>query len=194
MQTLIEIENQLTELNPGQLSGCMFCEVDEQLIVADTENLWLIRDRYSIVDGHMMVISKDHYGCMGELPKRFFPEIETLRAALPYKALISYEHGRAGHCVKMKDQQVTCHHFHLHFLPLSVDLRSALEPQFNPRKISNLHETPRLFERLGEYLFIETPDGQKLFYPASSHVESHLLRTLVCKAIDKSERADWEAL
>ena len=194
MLTLTEIESRLFQTHATQTRGCMFCEVDRSLIVAETENLWLIRDKFPVIDGHLMVISKDHYGCMGELPAKFFEQIESLRAALPYSKKIAYEHGRAGHCVKLKGSQITCHHFHLHFLPLDVDIRADLEPRFSATPFASLDETPRLYETLGEYLFVELSNGEKFFYPASGRVESHLLRTLVCEAADRSHRSDWETL
>jgi diadenosine tetraphosphate (Ap4A) HIT family hydrolase len=195
MLNLKDVENQLSMIAPaGRTLGCMFCDVSKPLIESETENLWLIRDKYPIADGHYMIISKDHYGCMGELPIPFFDEIEQLRWRLPYSQSIAYEHGRAGHCVKLKGSQVTCHHFHLHFLPLDADIRTLLQPRFSSHKMSALSEVRRLFETLGEYLFFENYDGQKLFYPASSQVESHLLRTLICKTIGSPERADWESL
>lgn len=195
MLSLEEIENQLGKVSyVGRCAGCMFCDIDPSLIIAETENMWLIRDKFPIVPGHLMVISKDHYGCMGELPILFFKEIDQLRNQISYRWMISYEHGRAGHCVKMKESQITCHHFHLHILPLNADIRFDLEPRFVPHPMTALVQVPRLFETLGEYLFFEQACGNKLFYPASGKVESHLLRTLVCKAINRNERADWEAL
>lgn len=192
--SLLDAEQDLSLMTPsGKTLGCMFCDVSIPLIVGETKNLWLIRDKYPIVEGHLMIISKNHYGCMGELPIPYFNEIEELNSLLPYSNFIAYEHGRAGHCVKLKGSQITCHHFHLHFVPLNVDISVLLQPRFSPKIMQSFRDARRLFETLGEYLFVQRPDGQKLFYPASNRVESHLLRTLICDLIKRPSRADWES-
>lgn len=199
MFDLIEIEKALGETAPASRSpGCMFCEVSNHLVVAATENFYLIRDLFPIVDGHLMIISKDHYGCMGELPHNQFVQVEELRneAAQLFagRPFIGYEHGRAGHCVKLKGTEITCHHFHLHYVPLALDIRPAIEPAFTAQRTSGLASARNFYERFGEYLYFENTAREGFFYPANNSVAPHLLRTLVCEAAGLSERSDWETL
>lgn len=193
------IEAQISsQVIAGKTSGCMFCDVDGGLILAQTDNFYLIRDRYPILEGHLMVISKGHYGCMGEIPIPLFNEIEALRgeaeAYYEGKKYIVYEHGRAGHCVKLSGSQVTCHHFHLHFVPLDVNIHPVLIERYVAKKTTSTSHVPELYNRFGEYLYFENSLREGFYYPATQHVESHLLRTLVCIAADLVHRSDWEVL
>lgn len=193
------IEEQISAHNvAGITTGCMFCEVDQQLVLTETKNLYLIRDKYPVADGHLMVISKGHYGCMGELPQSHFTELELLREFTQRhyqkSRFITYEHGRAGHCVKLHGSQVTCHHFHLHFLPLEVDIHPALERSYNAKPTQNLMQVREYYQKFGEYLYFENSLGLGRYYAATHHVQPHLLRTLVCQASGLDQRSDWETL
>jgi hypothetical protein len=135
---------------------------------------------------------------MGEIPLSRFEQIEFLQKEaerfFAHRPYVNYEHGRAGHCVKLKGSQVTCHHFHLHFVPLQVDILSSLPLNFTPRRISKPIDVRFFYERLGEYLFFENSSRESFFCPAHGAVAPHLLRTLVCEAAGLSERSDWERL
>ena len=196
---LIKKKKNLSQMHQATVTtGCMFCYVESDLIVSETENLYLIRDKFPIVKDHYMIISKQHFGCMGELPSSYFSEIEELRITLVKifkdQKFIGYEHGRAGHCVKLQGSQVTCHHFHLHYLPLNVDLNSTLLSRFPRHNLPKLQNMSEFFQRFGEYLYFEDSNRNGFFYTASSAVESHLLRTLICRASGLEHRSDWEAL
>ena len=193
------IEELMSNTNEtGSTAGCMFCDVENTLILFETENLYLIRDKFPITHGHLMVISKGHFRCMGELPTKFFTEIQTLRKQTekiyqnrPY---LAYEHGRAGHCVKLSDSLVTCHHFHFHFVPLSCDLHDELKNSYSFIIVKQLVDVRRHYQKLGEYLYFEDSNRSARIYPATHHVAPHLLRTMVCDRSNLSQRADWEHL
>ncbi|MES2769133.1 MAG: HIT domain-containing protein [Bdellovibrionota bacterium] len=194
---IVTIEDMLTQSVPVKTKGCMFCELDESLIVEETSHFYLIKDKFPISENHVMIISKEHFGCVGELPSSLFGQIHSLREKLVsyFKTpnFIGYEHGRAGHCVKLKGSEVTCHHMHLHYLPLEVNIRNILKGNFTEKPIQ-LDDIKNHYERYGEYLYFEDVNRQGFFYPAHLHVESHLLRTLVCASANLSHRSDWERL
>ena len=137
--------------------SCVFCEPESALLLAETENLVLMRDKFPIAPGHLMITSKQHLGCLGELPREWLAELKELRQTVqniyPSTNYISYEHGRAGHCVKLKDSSIACHHFHIHFLPSPANIHAELEERFQTHRIGDLSEVIDLFEKHGDYLF-----------------------------------------
>ena len=41
-------------------SNCLFCNLPEHRIIAETEMFWVIRDGYPVTDGHSLIIPKRH--------------------------------------------------------------------------------------------------------------------------------------
>lgn len=183
------------------VSGCIFCN-PENVIVAETEHYRLIQDDFPIVEGHAMIVSRYHHGCLGEIPEEEFHEVESLRniylqkaqEAKPPPSVVLYEHGRAGHCVTIPSSQAVCHHFHLHLLPVKADIHPQLAKRFTSILFHRLSDVKELFERFGEYLLFMDHLGRGRFYVVDEDIESHLLRTLLCQELAVPERSDWEAL
>lgn len=41
-------------------SNCLFCNLPEHRIIAETELFWVIRDGFPVTDGHTLIIPKRH--------------------------------------------------------------------------------------------------------------------------------------
>lgn len=108
-------------------SNCVFCQADEKLKIYETKNLFVLFDPYPLTEGHLMISSKCHYGCAGEIPEEFMEELSFLKEKVRlilnkvYGKTSFYEHGRAGGCMATDPGNRLCHHFHLHALPFSVE-------------------------------------------------------------------------
>lgn len=190
--------NLQTNQKPIQQKDCIFCEVEFSKVLFSTENFIVALDDFPLTEGHLLIFSKEHYGCGGELPKTNLFDLISLKDKVStllrevYGKVIFYEHGRAGHCVSFSPDERLCHHFHLHALPLSQDISSNLDDQFQRLNMSSYASIDDFFNKFGEYLFFENNDKKAIFYPVVTEIESHLLRTLVANALQAPERADWE--
>lgn len=182
--------------------GCLFCELTEHILLFSTNYFNVVLDNFPLVEGHILILSKSHFGCAGEVPEDFFDELVELKATVAqqigraYAAPSFYEHGRAGSCVTFGQDDRLCHHFHLHALPLptACDITQQLQQQFFQHKaVASFAQIPHLFQRYGEYLYFENSLKQGIFYPVAQKIPSHLLRTLIAQGLGHEERADWEA-
>ena len=105
--------------------GCYFCDPCKGSIVQESENFIVLLDTFPIKQGHLMISSKKHYGCAGEIPNEWMLELLSLKENLRKKVeklegnAIFYEHGRAGCCMSSNPDGSECNHFHLHCLPAS---------------------------------------------------------------------------
>lgn len=176
---------------------CVFCIPKSKKILTETESFYITYDASPLLEGHVDIHTKEHIGCSGEIDAETFDEFVALKKWIGdiitqiYGQVSFYEHGRAGHCSMTLDG-AECHHFHIHALPLGVDISDEIATMFKPIIIENEHEIPVLYERYDQYLYFENTDGKKFFYPANKPLPSHYLRTVIANAIGKPERSDWE--
>ena len=179
---------------------CVFCQPMQELVLESTPHFQLIFDPFALVPGHLLITSKNHYGCLGEVPRELQQECDDLRKRASdlleesfEQPVFRYEHGRAGHCIANGVSSRSCHHYHEHLLPADISLQAVMEKRFKGIRVQDSEEICDLFDRYDEYLLVDEPSSGPLFYIASSDdVEPHLLRTLVSQQLLCPDRADWE--
>jgi diadenosine tetraphosphate (Ap4A) HIT family hydrolase len=193
--TLHETFEQALRLN----SGCLFCKPYESMVIHESQSFRVLIDTFPIIPGHLMISSKAHYGSAGEIPVELQEELFTLKEDLKNRVrtlngnCIFYEHGRAGCCMKTNPNGQKCEHFHLHCLPVEACILTELSKKFKAIAITDYSDVMNLFMQYGNYLYFENSQSQQFFFPASDNeVESHLLRTLICDALQVSKRSNWE--
>lgn len=194
-----EIALQTFNLARSGKQGCLFCDPFPIMHVNNTENFNLLADTFPVISGHLMISSKEHYGCAGELPEELQVELIKMKNSIAAtirkngNQVIFYEHGRAGCCLANNPDGSKCEHFHLHVLPVAVDITQHLDQSFTKIKMKDYKEIFENYYAYGNYLFFENALGESFFYPAAdSKVDSHLLRTLICKELNVLERSDWQ--
>jgi diadenosine tetraphosphate (Ap4A) HIT family hydrolase len=175
---------------------CFFCYHPREGEVLATRSFSVVLDDSPLVEGHLLIHPREHWGCAGELPPDQMAELVDVREQVrelllrSYGVASFYEHGRAGHCSSNGD----CNHFHLHALPIDVSIETPLAARFRRFDPKTYDSMPDLFERMGDYLYFEDHAGRMSYFPASVEIESHLLRTLIANAIGQPERANWESM
>ena len=58
---------------------CIFCEPDDKKVIFESPNFWVTLDSSPLVEGHLLIHSKSHIGCTGEVPNYLFHELEELK-------------------------------------------------------------------------------------------------------------------
>lgn len=177
--------------------NCLFCEPSSpKKILFETDNFYVTFDDSPLIEGHIMIHSKVHYGCCGEVSEELWEELLQLKSQVHdliidlYGVCSFYEHGRAGHCSVSTDETL-CEHFHLHALPLAEDISSDIAQNHEVFKLNDIKELPSYYEQYDQYLLYENKDAL-YFYPVVDEIPSHYLRTIVANKINHPERANWE--
>lgn len=190
-----EIMSGLNYLQPG----CIFCEACHHKVLFSDEDFIVALDNFPLVEGHILIFSKIHYGCAGELPEQQLAKLTLLKSKVAdllvarYKKVAFYEHGRAGSCVSFGPDERLCHHFHLHALPIDLDISVDLRKRFPQHKpVDDYRSMDNLFQKFGEYLYFEGYEREGCFYPVADAIPSHLMRTLIADALHDPGLADWE--
>jgi diadenosine tetraphosphate (Ap4A) HIT family hydrolase len=177
--------------------GCVFCQPRPELLWKSTENFGVCFDVAPLVTGHMIIFSREHHACAGEVPPPYFGELaavrgdvkRTLRAV--WGSVTLYEHGRAGHCLSDGPEHRLCHHFHLHCVPGHNDVVDELADRFEQVAMAKYSDLPDIYAEYGNYLYLETDAGELHYFVVREEIERHLLRTLISRCSGHPERADW---
>lgn len=110
------------------MEECIFCKISKEEIptnkIIKTENFFIINDANPVSKGHCLVISKEHYETIFDLPSEFGKElIEIIKKQ--GKRLI--DKGLA-HGIKLVNNNYEASgqvvkHFHLHIIPEKKDIK-----------------------------------------------------------------------
>lgn len=177
--------------------GCVFCEPSAALVLGETANFRLMLDVAPVRPGHLILHSKEHFSCAGDVPKNLIGELAAYRTAVQsrmaseFGGWTAYEHGRAGHCLSDGIEHRLCHHFHLHLMPGTSNVAQTLAERFQRVQLHAYEDIVPTYADYGDYLYVE---GEVLeFFPVDTPIERHLLRTLIATEDGHPERADWKA-
>src|SRR5262249_32938266 len=80
--------------------GCAFCQRDTLTgVLAETEHFFLLADHAPLVEGHLLLVPREHYACYGALPTQLEAEFLALKGRVAtflgnvYRVPVFFEHG-----------------------------------------------------------------------------------------------------
>jgi diadenosine tetraphosphate (Ap4A) HIT family hydrolase len=187
--------------------GCDFCEELEKGFtnlggervlrqpLLESENFTVIPTIGQIVEGYLLIVSKDHYLSFGAVPEEQYEELERVkdqvRAVLAenYCTPLFFEHGavsdarKGGCCID---------HAHLHAVPVKADILPYLIEHFRAVPIESVRDLKRQHEKGQHYLFLEQQSGKKYIFDIPEVIPSQFLRKVIAHEIDEPDKWDWK--
>ena len=146
---------------------CAFCDRSAlSSVLLETPRFLLLADHAPLVEGHLLILPRDHIACYGAAPAELDDELIALKCrvaaflAQAYRAPFFFEHGVFGQ---------TVFHAHLHALPLgagSLPLDSLLAA--GGRAVAGPTDLRIWHAERGHYFYIERPGPDGL--PAQAAV------------------------
>lgn len=180
------------------IAPCFFCDPTPEYICYELDHFRVHIDPYPLCANHVLVSSREHYGCAGELSDELLEELSQLESRLSRvlsdfsDSWTLYEHGRSGAC-QSSPEVVSCYHMHLHFLPSSHSIHDDLGALFHQQPVHEWKDLRKWFHGYGEYLlFRDCQNVAKCYFAKGTTVPSHLLRTMMAEKLGRPELADWE--
>lgn len=162
--------------------------------VLETSGFRVVPSLGHIVQGYLLLIPRDHYCALADLPAESLRELEQLKRTLvgslrgKYGDYVLFEHGarteNSGGC--------GISHAHLHAVPLPVekDLLETLSASFRHQQISGIPGL-RSVPADHSYLYYEDALGDcHVFYPA--FLPSQYVRRLIAERLGV-EHWDWRS-
>jgi diadenosine tetraphosphate (Ap4A) HIT family hydrolase len=127
-------------------SGCLLCDevhgenplslrlghykTTADKVILETEHFLLLPDISPIVQGHILLISKDHLSCFAQLPICMLKEFRDVRdqavslIAATYSEPLLFEHGSS---TDTRYSGVCVQHAHIHVIPVRAPVEEWLE-------------------------------------------------------------------
>jgi ATP adenylyltransferase len=189
--------------------GCRYCENILSLpsgtegslhncILFESEHFVAVPTVGSLVEGWLLIITKDNYLCMGAMPGGMFEELDRFKLLVRqaveecYGPVALFEHGPS----KPK-QAVGCgvDHAHLHIVPTDCDLLqglpSIMADDLGWAEVDGVWDTHEPHIAGLEYLYVEQPLGRARL-ASSRGFGSQLFRQVVARHIGAPERYNWK--
>ena len=169
---------------------CPFCNFDsvKSSAVLESKDFYAIPTIGQISDGgHMLVIPRNHYACLGSMDDSKFDEFESITKKVKqavtntYSKPILFEHGILGQSVP---------HAHLQIMPSDTDLFSRINSDFKMfRRFTSMRELQNLHKSKGVYLFYQNQQDEMFGFLLDSYPQ--YLRIVAAESIGKPKRGNW---
>jgi diadenosine tetraphosphate (Ap4A) HIT family hydrolase len=153
--------------------ACAFCNPGEvEHVLYESEHFRIAADHAPLVEGHLLIISKDHYTCYGDVPASLDDELLAMKNVVRqfftrfYDPPVFWEHGIF---------RQTVFHAHLHCFPwgnVEYDISSGEHSQV----VTSQDDVRRWFAEQASTSFWKTPRWRC----------SSLLRSIAIFALSKA--------
>lgn len=145
---------------------CAFCDhAALDIILDETEHFYLLADHAPLVDGHTLIIPREHYACYGAVPETLEAEFLGLKRRVvaflttAYTPPAFFEHGIFRQTVP---------HAHLHALPFgALPFDQQVAAGNGARPISTPADLRRWYAERGHYFYLEQPGSEDQFGQAA---------------------------
>jgi len=176
----------------GESNGtdCAFCNYTEiSHILKETPNFLLAADHAPLVEGHILIIPKQHFACYGAVPAEFDAELLALKHEVQqffiqcYAPVVFWEHGIF---------RQTVFHAHLHCFPFGTT-GYDLDEQLHNLVVTSQEDIRKWYATHGPYFYMEDAISALLFAP---EMERYLgiVRNLFLRGIaSRSGKIEWRS-
>lgn len=148
--------------NTAHEFDCIFCQRSKITdILQETPHFLLAADHAPLVEGHLLVIPRDHYACYGDVPATLDEELFAIKDELRqfyaqyYAPVVFWEHGVF---------RQTVFHAHLHCFPWG-NLSYDLDSQIHNAIVSEQEDIRSWYHAQGHYFYLEDEEVALLFAP-----------------------------
>lgn len=171
-------------------TNCPHCKITSQAftyMLEETDNFYIVCDAHPLIEGHILIIPKQHISCVGEYPEALFRKFLKLNEKVSqfliqkYGSLSSFEHGIFGQ---------TVFHSHIHYLPFDGK-PTDIAPENKLSIIPDLSELRNLLKKDGGYLFFSL--GNNLMSVDVNIATPRFFRDRF-KALGNPERGNWKEM
>jgi diadenosine tetraphosphate (Ap4A) HIT family hydrolase len=175
---------------------CRFClPPEKERIIYTTEHFYVMVSLGPIVEGYLLIISKEHIGACLHLPVEYMEEFCALKEKIynilteVYGACIFYEHGKISSCVSEGQDHIHCFHAHLHCIPANVKLNRIIGEEIEGQKYRSLLHCYEAMKDIDKYLYVE--DRYIMAYLPQKKLQRQYLRYKLAEALGLANRWDW---
>jgi diadenosine tetraphosphate (Ap4A) HIT family hydrolase len=164
---------------PARHLDCAFCQHSRITdILKETEHFLLAADHAPLVEGHLLIIPREHYACYGDVPGELDAELFALKDemrqfyAQNYAPVVFWEHGVF---------RQTVFHAHLHCFPWG-NLSYDLDSQVHNAVVNGQQDIRDWYHAQGHYFYLEDEEVALLFAPEMERY-THVMQQVFQKGL-----------
>jgi diadenosine tetraphosphate (Ap4A) HIT family hydrolase len=156
-------------------------------VLIDDEYFWVVCDIHPIVEGHILIITKEHISCMGALDDIRFARYKELYTRvlsflnMTYGKAGIFEHGTAGQ---------TVFHAHTSLFPFSGSISDVIPERNSVHAIPELDSIRTEYDTNHKYLYVALDGDKWMIDTRISH--PGLFRERFPILLGTVERGDWK--
>jgi ATP adenylyltransferase len=166
-------------------------------VLFDSPNFAVVPTVGAIVEGWLLIVTKQHALCMGAIDSRHYSELNSIKEFATkliieqYGSAVVFEHGPAK-C----GQTTGCgtDHAHLHIVPVEQSLIDGIPnvtlETFEWERVHGIEVTKQYFTSSIPYLYVEQPLGEPKISSASQ-APSQLFRKVIANQNCCSTKSNW---
>jgi len=181
-------------LEKNIISNCPYCDPNSFALrrcLDETRHFRIVCDVHPIVKGHILIIPKAHYSCIGEYPQEAFEEFENIFSEVSgfvketLGSVSSFEHGRSGQ---------TIFHSHIHLFPFGGTDPLEVIPEGRKffRNMTDFGELRKLLAKDKGYLYFSL--GDKFYTVDISIGQPRFFRDRFAKILGNEKRGNWKMM
>ena len=168
-------------------------------VLYESDNFVVVPTLGAIVEGWLLIVTKQHILCMGALQHSVLEELQSV-IDFVYTVLSSvylpptvFEHGP---CTAGENVGCGVDHAHLHVVPLQFDLLESAKYSSELHDLkwtqtpSGLHDIQDLYSQMKSYLYIKSPSSASYVCPVSM-IPCQSLRRIIAKESGLESRYDY---
>lgn len=149
---------------------CILCNKikERENILYETDNFVVIAGYMIASSGHVMVVPKEHYPCLGLLPEQLYNEYLDLCNKTNEAIKETF-----GKCffIDYGPNAQSINHMHTHFIPLKskeYDIKDIIQEAVIPTKMkfekADLHDLKKVYEKEKEYIWFGVDDSSYIYH------------------------------
>jgi diadenosine tetraphosphate (Ap4A) HIT family hydrolase len=170
-------------------SDCAFCNHDgiARYILKETPAFRILADHAPLVEGHLLIVPRNHYSCYGDVPAALDEELFALKREVKrffarfYAPAIFWEHGVF---------RQTVFHAHLHCFPFGATEYNAADA-IHRLVVRSQDDIRAWYASQGHYFYLEDAHGAFLFAPGMDHYLHVIQKALRPGATAHSAYKGW---
>jgi diadenosine tetraphosphate (Ap4A) HIT family hydrolase len=172
-------------------TNCAFCQRSSIAgnILQETPTFLIVADHAPLVEGHILIIPKQHYACYGAMPAELDAELYALKQQVQqffaqyYAPTVFWEHGIF---------RQTVFHAHLHCFPFGVTQYNAAEGLHN-LVVHSQDDIRAWYTTHGQYFYMEDASGALLFGPEMERY-IHIVKNVLAAGVSaRNRQATWRS-
>ncbi len=173
--------------------SCPHCDTKSFALkfpLMETDTFWVICDVHPLTKGHLLIMPKEHFSCIGEYPAKLFEEfLEVYKKCSDfiyrtYGSVSSFEHGVIGQ---------TVFHSHVQMFPYAGSQNDIVaEGPSLLTEIKSIRELQIIFKKEKMYLFFSI--GKSMWVVDTTIGKPRFFRDRFAKALLRPERGNWKVM